>query len=571
MKRTLLVLLLVLPVALTAWAQPRPALSCPDVPGLAPLLKPGHVVLLGEMHGTNESPAFLLDAVCAALRDGLGVTVGLEMPRSESARVDAFLTSPGGTEAEQRLLQGPIWQSSYQDGRASRAMLDLIERLRAYRAAGLPVRVVLIDDPSAPQGRDRAMSERIQDALAAAPDNLFLNITGNVHNRLTRGTRWNADYEPMGYLLRQSMDASRIISLNVAHGGGEAWVCFGNTPSSCGIKPMRGRGDEGHGVVLLEEPEGQPYHGSYHVEQLTASIPAKGTPPTVAITIDDLPYAGGPQRLDDAMRTAEAFVTALTRYEAPASGFVTGANVMIDGQTDARLDVLRRWRDGGIHLDNHSFSHRSFHQIPQIAYLDDAAQGLLFPESLMREKSDSVRFYRHPFNHTGNTKAARQAFDMFLEKRGLLLAPFTVEHADYLFNRLYVDARERADSAAMTRIGEAYLAQLDTAFTFAEALAQETFGRAIPQVFLIHANAINAAYLDQMLDRLQARGYRFVSLDEAVRDPAYDTPDRYLGNYGISWLHRWREALDLENRLRHEPDPPRWILDAYRKLQDERP
>ena len=432
MKRTLLVLLLALPAALLALAQPRPALSCPEVPGLAPLLKPG-----------------------------------------------------------------------------------------------------------------------------------------NVHNRLTRGTHWNADYEPMGYLLRESIGEKRIISLNVAYGGGEAWVCFGSTPSSCGIKPLGGRAGEEHGVVLWEEPDGEAYHGHYHVGRLTASIPARGTPPTVAITIDDLPYAGGPQRLEEATRTAEAFVEALARYEAPASGFVTGVNVMIEGQTDARLDVLRRWRDGGIHLDNHSFSHRSFHQIPQTAYLDDATQGLLFPDYLMREKSDSVRFYRHPFNHTGNTKAARHAFDRFLEERGLLLAPFTVEHADYLFNQLYVNAREKADSAAMTRIGEAYLAQLDTAFTFAEDLAQETFGRAIPQVFLIHANAINAAYLVPMLDRLQARGYRFVSLDEAVRDPAYDTPDHYVGNYGISWLHRWRETLNLENRLRHEPDPPRWIIDAYRALQDQ--
>ena len=569
MKRKLLVLLLALPAVLTAWAQPRPMLSCPEVPGLAPLLRPGHVVLLGEMHGTNESPQFLQNAVCAALRAGHGVTVGLEIPLSETARVEAFLGSPGNADAEQRLLQGPIWHRAYQDGRASRAMLDLIRTLRAHRAAGLPVRVALIDDPSAPQGRDRVMRTRIQTALAAAPDNVFLNLTGNVHNRLTRGTRWKTDYEPMGFLLARSIEATRIVSLNVAHSGGEAWVCFGSTPSDCGIKPLKGRAGDGQGVVLLEEPDGEAYHGHYHVGRLTASLPAAGTPPTVAITIDDLPYAGGPQRLEDATRTAEAFVEALARYEAPASGFVTGANVMVEGQTDARLDVLRRWRDGGIRLENHSFSHRSFHQIPQTAYLDDAAQGLLFPEYLMRERSDSVRFYRHPFNHTGNTETTRHTFDTFLEKRGLLLAPFTVEHADYLFNQLYVDARERADSAAMTRIGKAYLAQLDTAFTFAERLAEETFGRAIPQVFLIHSNAINAAYLAQMLDRLQARGYRFVSLDEAVRDPAYDTPERYLGNYGISWLHRWRAALNLENRLRHEPDPPRWIIDAYRRLQDQ--
>ncbi len=569
MRLKRLVLLLAVTTTLNAWAQPRPELDCTDVPGLAALLKPGQIVLLGEMHGTNESPRFLKNAVCVALRDRQSVSVGLEIPRSETARVEAFFGGAGGAGAEEDLLQGRMWQKRYQDGRASRAMVDLIDSLRVYRAAGLPVRVVLIDDPTIPARRDSAMSAQIHSALAASPDDVFLALTGNVHNRLTRGTRWNAAYEPMGYLLRRAVDAQRIVSLDVAHAGGEAWVCFGGTPASCGVKRLRERGGDEEGVVLFDERDGQPYSGRYQVGRLTPSLPASGPRPAVALTIDDLPYAGGPQRLEDAAGTAEAFVAALARYEAPASGFVTGASVMIDGQIDARLDVLRRWQDGGVRLENHSFSHRSFHQIPLADYLDDAAQGLLFPEHLMRAQGDSVRYYRHPFNHTGKTEAARQAFDVFLEERGLRLAPFTVEHADYAFNQLYVDARARGDSIVMHRIGEAYLAQLDTAFAFAERLADETFGRAIPQVFLIHANAINADYLERMLERLQARGYHFASLDQALLDPAYATPERYLGGFGISWLHRWRDALALENRLRDEPDPPRWIIDAYRKLQNQ--
>jgi peptidoglycan/xylan/chitin deacetylase (PgdA/CDA1 family) len=561
-------LLLTLSIVLNAGAQPQPTtLSCTDVPGLAPLLHAGHVVLLGEMHGTNESPLFLRNAVCTALQNGHAVTVGLEIPRTETAAVDAFFDAPEGEAAERRLLQGPIWQRTYQDGRASRAMRDLLNSLRAYRAAGLPVRVVLIDDPAVPARRDSAMSARIQTARAAAPDDVFLVLTGNVHNRLTVGTQWDASYEPMGYLLRRAVDAGRITSLDVAHAGGEAWVCFGSTASDCGVRSIGKRGAEGDGVTLFAKPDAQAYDGHYHVGRLTASLPAAAWTPTVAITIDDLPYVGGPQHLEDAARTAAQFVAALARYEAPASGFVTGAHVLVEGQVDARLDLLRRWRDGGVRLENHSFSHQSFHRLPLAAYLDDAAQGLLFPERIMRERSDSVRFYRHPFNHTGNTEEARRAFDAFLEKRGLRLAPFTVEHADYVFNALYMDARARSDSAAMARIGEAYLAQLDAAFAFAERLADETFGRPIPQTFLIHSNTLNADYLAQMLGRLQARGYRFVSFDEALRDAAYATPTRYVGDYGISWLHRWRHGMGRENRLREEPDPPRWILDAYQQRQ----
>ncbi len=569
MLRQPLLALVLLFTTVNGWAQPQSTLSCHDVPGLAPLLEPGSILLLGEMHGTKESPHFLYNAACLALQQGTSVTVGLEIPRSERTYVDAFLDSSGDSLAVDRLLQGPIWQRAYQDGRASQAMLDLLEGIRRYRADGLPIRALLIDDPTIPSKRDSAMATHIHGAVLDAPDDVFLVLTGNVHNRMTRGTRWNAAYEPMGYQLRGTLGSTAITSLNVAHQGGEAWVCFGSTPADCGVRKIRGRATEGQGVMLFEDSEDQAYLGQYTVEALTASLPAVGVPPSVVITIDDLPYAGGPQRLDDVAYTAEQFVKTLARYDAPASGFVTGANVMVNGEVDARLDVLRQWRDGGVDLENHSFTHRSFHQIPLADYLDDAVQGLLFPEQIMREQRDSVRYYRHPFNHAGNTPEARKAFDAFLEERGLRLTPFTVEHADYLFNTLYVDARERGDTAMMTRLGEAYLNHLDTAFTFAEMLAEETFDRAIPHIFLIHANAINADYLGQMMGRLQARGYRFIALDTAMNDAAYATPDQYTGNFGISWLHRWRHSMNLEKRLRDEPDPPRWIFDAYQHLRSQ--
>jgi hypothetical protein len=69
-----------------------------------------------------------------------------------------------------------------------------------------------------------------------------------------------------------------------------------------------------------------------------------------------------------------------------------------------------------------------------------------------------------------------------------------------------------------------------------------------------------------VLDRLAARGYGFVSLDAALRNDAFRTPDRFVGNFGPSWLHRWRVALGLPSRVRDEPDPPQWVLDAYQTL-----
>jgi hypothetical protein len=86
-------------------------------------------------------------------------------------------------------------------------------------------------------------------------------------------------------------------------------------------------------------------------------------------------------------------------------------------------------------------------------------------------------------------------------------------------------------------------------------------------VLLLHASALNAESLDGVLAALAARGYRFVPLDEALRDGAWGTPDRYVGRYGPSWLHRFQLAMGRPLSVAEEPDPPQWVLDAYKAAQ----
>jgi len=145
---------------------------CRPIDGLEPLLKAGNVLLLGELHGTVESPAFVFDVACHAAGKGLPVVVGLELWPGEQERVDAFLESMGTDEDRDALLEGPTWQSSYQDGRNSRAMLDLIDGLRKLRAGELPVRLALFDasGKAGGQQRERDMARNL---AAAGEDDWY--------------------------------------------------------------------------------------------------------------------------------------------------------------------------------------------------------------------------------------------------------------------------------------------------------------------------------------------------------------------------------------------------------------
>jgi hypothetical protein len=83
-----------------------------------------------------------------------------------------------------------------------------------------------------------------------------------------------------------------------------------------------------------------------------------------------------------------------------------------------------------------------------------------------------------------------------------------------------------------------------------------------PQILLLHASSLNAENLGRLLDSLGEKGYRFVSLDEALRDPAFSRPDAYVGPGGITWLHRWAITRGLpKSTFAGEPEPGAFLTE----------
>ncbi len=301
----------------------------------------------------------------------------------------------------------------------------------------------------------------------------------------------------------------------------------------------------------------------------------------VALTFDDLPAVssqlegGGTQGLAESRAILAAIVNALRTRRAPAIGFVNESQLHVHGELDARTALLEDWLDAGHELGNHTFSHLSLQRTPLAQYQDDVIKGEAVTRRLLQARGKKPRYFRHPYTSTGPTAEVKAAFERFLADRGYRVAPFTVEHADYAFNRVYVRALAADDHASAAKVKQAYLDHLGAMFAHAERLSGKLFDREIPQVFLVHANRLNADCLEAMLARLAARGYRFISLDEAMKDQAYRTPDRYVGPMGISWLHRWSLHLGVPVTVRNgrefpgyfleEPDPPQFIIDAMKR------
>ena len=280
---------------------------------------------------------------------------------------------------------------------------------------------------------------------------------------------------------------------------------------------------------------------------------------TVAVTFDDLPATGGatglPCDLDRVLNLNDRLLQHLTDRDIPAVGFVNEGR----GCEAVVTAVLTRWLDAGHDLGNHTASHIDINDVPLADYLDNIAQGELITRRLLGERGRTLRYFRHPYLHAGDTAEKKEAVEAFLDERGVRIAPVTLDNSEWIFAHAYSIALTRGDTETAARIRSTYLDWFDEVFTHFEAWSMTVLGYEPPQILLLHANLLNADAFGDLAERMMSRGYRFVSLDEAMSDPAYDQPDPYIGEWGISWLHRWARGQGLE--VQWEPDAPEWVND----------
>jgi peptidoglycan/xylan/chitin deacetylase (PgdA/CDA1 family) len=276
----------------------------------------------------------------------------------------------------------------------------------------------------------------------------------------------------------------------------------------------------------------------------------------VAITIDDLPYAGGV--VDTKAEVANRKLLAgLQSHHLPVTGFV----IQKGAESASGIGILKAWIELGFDLGNHTYSHPdinvlSIEQIEQEIVRGESAVG-----PLMKEAGKKLTFFRFPMNHTGDTKAKHDEIAAFLKQRGYRAATCTIDTSDYLFNDAYVRMLANNDSAAVEKLRGEYLAYTNTEIDYYAALNKQVLGYEPPEVMLLHDNRLNADVIEQVLRLFEEKRYGFVSLDEAQSDAAYHTPETYITKFGPMWGYRWANERNVKVNGSLETDPPKWIMD----------
>jgi peptidoglycan/xylan/chitin deacetylase (PgdA/CDA1 family) len=298
---------------------------------------------------------------------------------------------------------------------------------------------------------------------------------------------------------------------------------------------------------------------------LVASASGQTPTRTIAVTIDDLPYVrmGDAAYLTSAEPATAKILSTLKKYKVPAVGFVNERQLEYENQREARTALLRAWIESGMMLGNHTYSHPDLNRLTVEQFQQEIEKGDVVTRQLMKSRGPYQLYFRHPMTHTGDTVEKKEAIEKFLAARGYKVTPHTIENSDFIFNVPYAHAIQKGDTELARRVREAYLDFTFAATEFAEKISPQLFGREIPQTLLIHSNDINADCLDEILRRLAERGYQFVTLDKVMADPAYQTKDTLVSNYGPTWFFRWSKSKGLKLDFSGDPDPPKWVMDLY--------
>jgi peptidoglycan/xylan/chitin deacetylase (PgdA/CDA1 family) len=280
--------------------------------------------------------------------------------------------------------------------------------------------------------------------------------------------------------------------------------------------------------------------GARPVRDQAAQTP--GPARRVAITIDDGPVVGEMKDLANFQRISAGLTGSLQAEKVPATIFINERQLNVPGQRDARVAALEAWLDAGFDLGNHTYSHPSLNSVPLWQFGDDVVKGEVIMRPLIEQRGRTLVWFRYPFLHSGTTAEIHQGIMDFLEQRRYRVAPVTVDYADYTFAGVYRSQRLAGKADVADKIKDAYLDQIAVGFEYAEKASVELFGYEVPQILLIHCNELNAVTLRESIARLRARGYAFITLDEAMKDPAYQRADSFTGPGG-SWLSRTATLL----------------------------
>jgi len=180
-----------------------------------------------------------------------------------------------------------------------------------------------------------------------------------------------------------------------------------------------------------------------------------------------------------------------------------------------------------------------------------------------------LRYFSYPFLNNGKTVEDKNRFENWLMNRGLRSVKYTFDNQEWMYSFAYDMARRDNDINTMKEIRIEYLDYMTKMLEHFEGYSQDMFGRDIAQTLVLTPSRLITDTADEFFGLLAKRGYKFVSMDEAQSDEAYQTEEKIVDSKsGISWFERWQMAKG--KKLRDEPRVSALVWKTWQEMMDKK-
>lgn len=261
----------------------------------------------------------------------------------------------------------------------------------------------------------------------------------------------------------------------------------------------------------------------------------------VAITFDDLPLNGdlppGVTRVDVTRNT----LAVLQKRHMPAAyGFVNAKK--LEGNADA-AEALKLWA-AAEPVGNHTYSHMDLNENPPEAFEHEIEQNEPALE-LLAAKDGNWHWLRYPYLREGDTVEKRRAVRVYLLAHQYRVAQVTLDWEDYLWNSAYARCVAKNDATSIAWLRSSYLDIATQYLDLGREMAKLVYGHDINHVLLLHLGAFSSTILADVFDLMEKKGFRFVTLEQAESDPAYEGDPDAGSKYGGTLLEEWMDVKKI--------------------------
>lgn len=226
-------------------------------------------------------------------------------------------------------------------------------------------------------------------------------------------------------------------------------------------------------------------------------------------------------------------------------------------------NLIRAWGEQNHLIGNHSALHQNLNK--DNVSIESYIQSIRDAETVFKDLPLWTQRYRYPFLKEGNTAQKIQAVKLWLHQNNYQNGPVSIDASDWFYNQKYLFFVKSNQTEKIAILKQAYIAHLLDRANYYDSLAQNILGRSPQHVLLLHVNAINAAFLPDVIRAFQKQHWRFISIHEAFSDPLYKIQTHHIPA-GESIVWSLAKEKGIEN-LRYPAEDSPYEIENLKRYQ----